>query len=453
MENSHLNSCLEESSQEYVKSLQIPEGICFMVKREPAERDTEVLSRSISAAPYSPHREEKREMVEEEWESLEEPKRWTIVNSLAGGEEEMEWEVSSGLSSIDSKEELNIKVELVPEEQEVLQQEQEEEEEKEQEQESVEELGSSWRGPVSSDNTCSEESDAERAESDSVYTPSCNSSSSSSSSSSWTKTQGGARSHSGVILKLRKVLSNGGEHGNLTLYQAVSDLTDPAVDGRGELQACQEERCQVGDRWRKRVRNRRQGQDRRDKDHERGRDESGDEERRRKRKRRRRERKRRRKRKEQSRSKRRERRERRRERLLRARALSPLDPTSSTTTTTQGSHERKIPKIRYCPYLSTCHSSDRRRRWVLRSAVQSARQAMQRAALPDLVGKRIRHLYEEKDKSEAWYRGVVLRVHEPHPNPLKTVFEVKYDSEPEWRYYLELLVDYQKGWLKVGEDF
>ena len=74
------------------------------------------------------------------------------------------------------------------------------------------------------------------------------------------------------------------------------------------------------------------------------------------------------------------------------------------------------------------------------------------SAFPDLVGKRIRHLYEETDRSEAWYRGVVLRVHEAHPNPLKTVFEVKYDSEPEWQYFLELLIDFQKGWLKV-EDF
>ncbi|XP_014353077.1 uncharacterized protein C15orf39 homolog [Latimeria chalumnae] len=67
---------------------------------------------------------------------------------------------------------------------------------------------------------------------------------------------------------------------------------------------------------------------------------------------------------------------------------------------------------------------------------------------PDLVGKRIRHLYEENDKTESWYRGVVVRVHERHQNPLKTVYEVKYDSEPEWKYYLELLQDYEKGWLR-----
>ncbi|KAJ6664167.1 hypothetical protein lerEdw1_008383 [Lerista edwardsae] len=70
---------------------------------------------------------------------------------------------------------------------------------------------------------------------------------------------------------------------------------------------------------------------------------------------------------------------------------------------------------------------------------------------PELVGKRIRHLYEEKDKTEAWYQGVVLRVHKRHKNPLKTVYEVKYDSEPEWQYYLEILQDYKRGWLEVDE--
>uniref|UniRef100_A0A8C3RLD0 Chromosome 15 open reading frame 39 n=1 Tax=Chelydra serpentina TaxID=8475 RepID=A0A8C3RLD0_CHESE len=70
---------------------------------------------------------------------------------------------------------------------------------------------------------------------------------------------------------------------------------------------------------------------------------------------------------------------------------------------------------------------------------------------PELVGKRIRHLYEENDKTEAWYQGVVLRIHKRHKDPLKTVYEVKYDSEPEWQYYLEILQDYKKGWLKVDE--
>lgn len=118
-----------------------------------------------------------------------------------------------------------------------------------------------------------------------------------------------------------------------------------------------------------------------------------------------------------------------------------------------GSSKRKhrsLLKIKYCPYLSACHSAEHRRRWVLRSAVQRARRAM-RLYYPDLVGKRIHHLYEENDKSEVWYRGEVLRIHEAHENPLKTIFEVQYDSEPEWKYYLELLIDYKKGWLKIED--
>ncbi|MEQ2178049.1 hypothetical protein GOODEAATRI_009907, partial [Goodea atripinnis] len=112
--------------------------------------------------------------------------------------------------------------------------------------------------------------------------------------------------------------------------------------------------------------------------------------------------------------------------------------------------QRSLLKIKYCPYLSACHSAEHRRRWVLRSAVQTARRAM-RFYYPDLVGKRIRHLYEEDDKSEVWYRGEVLCIHEAHTNPLKTIFEVRYDSEPEWKYYLELMIDYKKGWLKIED--
>ena len=110
---------------------------------------------------------------------------------------------------------------------------------------------------------------------------------------------------------------------------------------------------------------------------------------------------------------------------------------------------RSCLKIQFCPYLSVCHSAEHRRRWVLRSAVQRAQRAIQ-FCYPDLVGKKILHLYEEDDKSEVWYRGEVARIHEAHANPLKNVFEVKYDSEPEWTYFLELLMDFKKGWLKIA---
>lgn len=112
--------------------------------------------------------------------------------------------------------------------------------------------------------------------------------------------------------------------------------------------------------------------------------------------------------------------------------------------------KRSLLKIKYCPYLSACHSAEHRRRWVLRSAVQRARRVM-RFYYPDLVGRRIRHLYEEDDKSEAWYRGEVVGIHEAHSNPLQTIFEVRYDSEPEWKYYLELLIDYKNGWLQIED--
>lgn len=124
-------------------------------------------------------------------------------------------------------------------------------------------------------------------------------------------------------------------------------------------------------------------------------------------------------------------------------ALRPLKSTSKRK-------HSSLLKIKYCPYLSACHSAEHRRRWVLRSAVQRAQRAM-RFYYPDLVGKRILHLYEEDDKSEVWYRGEVLRIHETHTNPLQTIFEVRYDSEPEWKYYLELLIDFKKGWLKIED--
>lgn len=111
---------------------------------------------------------------------------------------------------------------------------------------------------------------------------------------------------------------------------------------------------------------------------------------------------------------------------------------------------RSLGKVKHCPYAPAFHGAKHRRRWALRSAARRAQKAL-RFYYPDLVGKKILHLYEEDDKSEVWYRGEVLCVHEAHSSPLKTIFEVRYDSEPEWRYYLELLIDYKKGWLKIED--
>lgn len=111
---------------------------------------------------------------------------------------------------------------------------------------------------------------------------------------------------------------------------------------------------------------------------------------------------------------------------------------------------RSLGKVKHCPHPPAFHGGKHRRHWALQSAAHRAQKAL-KFYYPDLVGKRILHLYEEDDKSEVWYRGEVLCVHEAHSSPLKTTFEVRYDSEPEWRYYLELLIDYKKGWLKIED--
>ncbi|XP_032809692.2 uncharacterized protein LOC116942179 [Petromyzon marinus] len=67
---------------------------------------------------------------------------------------------------------------------------------------------------------------------------------------------------------------------------------------------------------------------------------------------------------------------------------------------------------------------------------------------PDLVGRRVLHLYDDED-TERWYQGVVTQLYEEHDDPLEAIYVVTYDSEPGWQYYLELLQDYQKGWLKL----
>ncbi|XP_053319706.1 uncharacterized protein C15orf39 homolog [Spea bombifrons] len=66
---------------------------------------------------------------------------------------------------------------------------------------------------------------------------------------------------------------------------------------------------------------------------------------------------------------------------------------------------------------------------------------------PDLVGRRILHLFDDGEQ-EAWFRGRVLQVHRRSSNPLDTQYEVWYDDEPGTRYFLELLQDYEKGWLR-----
>ena len=69
-------------------------------------------------------------------------------------------------------------------------------------------------------------------------------------------------------------------------------------------------------------------------------------------------------------------------------------------------------------------------------------------SFPKLVGKRILHLYED-GSTENWYGGFVIGIEQERKNPLDTVYAVKYDSEPNWNYAVELLADYMKGWVKL----
>ncbi|KAM3926842.1 uncharacterized protein C15orf39 homolog [Leptodactylus fuscus] len=69
-------------------------------------------------------------------------------------------------------------------------------------------------------------------------------------------------------------------------------------------------------------------------------------------------------------------------------------------------------------------------------------------SFPNLVGRRILHLFDDGEQ-EVWFPGKVLRVHRRSRNPRDTQFEVWYDEEPGTRYFLELLQDYEKGWLRL----
>ncbi|XP_069621858.1 uncharacterized protein C15orf39 homolog isoform X1 [Ranitomeya imitator] len=69
---------------------------------------------------------------------------------------------------------------------------------------------------------------------------------------------------------------------------------------------------------------------------------------------------------------------------------------------------------------------------------------------PNLVGRRILHLFDDGEQ-DVWFRGRVLRVHLRSRNPRDTQYEVWYDEEPGTRYFLELLQDYEKGWLRLDD--
>ncbi|XP_075713976.1 uncharacterized protein C15orf39 homolog [Rhinoderma darwinii] len=71
-------------------------------------------------------------------------------------------------------------------------------------------------------------------------------------------------------------------------------------------------------------------------------------------------------------------------------------------------------------------------------------------SFPNLVGRRILHLFDDGEQ-EVWFRGKVLQVHRCSHDLRDTQFEVWYDDEPGTRYILELLQDYEKGWLRLDD--
>ncbi|XP_044135713.1 uncharacterized protein C15orf39 homolog isoform X1 [Bufo gargarizans] len=93
-----------------------------------------------------------------------------------------------------------------------------------------------------------------------------------------------------------------------------------------------------------------------------------------------------------------------------------------------------------------CHKKQYRARQVLNYTKRRRRRTSK--SFPNLVGRRILHLFDDGDQ-EVWFPGRVLRVHQRSRNPRDTQYEVWYDGEPGTRYFLELLQDYEKGWLQL----
>ncbi|KAM8972224.1 uncharacterized protein C15orf39 homolog [Pelodytes ibericus] len=89
-----------------------------------------------------------------------------------------------------------------------------------------------------------------------------------------------------------------------------------------------------------------------------------------------------------------------------------------------------------------------RARCPYRKRRRGLRRGLTKKKFPDLVGRRILHLFDD-GKKDTWFRGKVLRIHRQSNNPRDTQYEVWYDDEPGTRYYLELQQDYEKGWLRL----
>ena len=67
-----------------------------------------------------------------------------------------------------------------------------------------------------------------------------------------------------------------------------------------------------------------------------------------------------------------------------------------------------------------------------------------------LVGKIIQHRVVEEDcDNEFWEKGEVLRIFKTNIDIKRTVYEIKYDSEPGATWKFPLLIDMSKGDLLI----
>ena len=67
-----------------------------------------------------------------------------------------------------------------------------------------------------------------------------------------------------------------------------------------------------------------------------------------------------------------------------------------------------------------------------------------------LVGKIIQHRVVEEDcDNEFWEKGEVLRIFKTNIDIKRTVYEIKYDSEPDATWKFPLLIDKSKGDLLI----
>ena len=61
-----------------------------------------------------------------------------------------------------------------------------------------------------------------------------------------------------------------------------------------------------------------------------------------------------------------------------------------------------------------------------------------------LVGKHVLHCCKE-DNTISWFEGEVVGIWQHKPDPVKTVYSIKYDESPEDEWHMPLLLDLSHG--------